>query len=254
MAPTSSGFDVDRVVLSSDRAGEPTPVRPAGAPIRDAGARVSIESSTDDAYDLRVRTDGSPFWLVLGQSHNDGWEATVDGQSLGAPTLVNGFANGWTVRPDAPGTLDIALRWTPQRAVWIGIAASVIAVLVCIVLVVARRRRAPAMTEPALFDPPTPTSPTTFGAITPGLGATLGAAVAAGVVTALVTRWWIGLIVAIATALAPVVTRGRLFLAAGAPIALALGALLDVPELGWVAIGLLIADLVAGWWWRRRNP
>ena len=102
-APTSSGFDVDRVVLSSDRAGEPTPVRPAGAPISDAGARVSIESSTDDAYDLRVRTDGSPFWLVLGQSHNDGWEATVDGQSLGAPTLVNGFANGWTVRPDAAG-------------------------------------------------------------------------------------------------------------------------------------------------------
>jgi hypothetical protein len=42
-------------------------------------------------------------------------------------------------------------------------------------------------------------------------------------------------------------------LAAGAPIALALGALIDKPELGWVAIGLLVGDLVAGWWIHRRR-
>jgi len=36
-------------------------------------------------------------------------------------------------------------------------------------------------------------------------------------------------------------------------VALALGALFDTPELGWVAIGLLIGDLVTGWWINRRR-
>ena len=98
-----TGFAVDRVVLSSDRAGKPAPVTPAGAPISDSGARVRITDSNADSYHLRVRTDGTPFWLVLGESHNEGWEATVDGHSLGSPVLVNGFANGWTVRPGHRG-------------------------------------------------------------------------------------------------------------------------------------------------------
>ena len=84
---------------------------------------------------------------------------------------------------------------------------------------------------------------------------TVAAAIGAGVVTALVSRWWIGLLVAAATFVAPRLTRGRLLLAAGSPIALALGALLDIPELGWVAVGLLLADVLAGALWaRRRSP
>jgi hypothetical protein len=42
-----------------------------------------------------------------------------------------------------------------------------------------------------------------------------------------------------------------LLVAAGAPVVLALGAMFDVPELGWLAIGLLLADLIAGAWWSR---
>ncbi len=95
-----------------------------------------------------VRTDGTPFWLVLGQSHNDGWEATVDGRSLGSPHLVNGFANGWTVHPGTAGTIDIVLRWTPQRSVWIGLIVSGVAVLVCLLLVFVRRRRVATVDGP----------------------------------------------------------------------------------------------------------
>ena len=250
----TTGFDVDRVVLSSDRAGHPVAPTPAGAPIRESGARIRVTSATTDSYHLQVRTDGTPFWLVLGQSHSDGWEATVDGHSLGSPTLVNGFANGWTVRSKTPGTLNIVLRWTPQRAVWIGLVVSGFAVLLCIVLVFVRRKRARPMVGPALFDSPTSTSPTTFMGTAPSASTTLGAAVAAGVVAAFVSRWWIGLIVGAATALSPLLSRGRLLLAVGAPVALALGAVFDRPELGWVAIGLLIGDLVASWWWKPPEP
>jgi hypothetical protein len=250
---TTTGFTVDRVVLSSDRAGQPTPPTPAGAPISTSGARVRVTGSSPDSYDLQVHTDGTPFWLVLGQSHNDGWEATVDGKSLGAPTTVNGFANGWVVPAAKAGTLDIHLRWTPQRAVWFGLAVSAVAVLVCLGLVLVRRRRRGApVRDDELVDTPQFASPASFAGAAPNAVAILGAALTAAVVTAFVSRWWIGLIVGVATALSPVIARGRLVLAAGAPVALALGALLDRPQLSWVALGLLIGDLVAGWWWQRK--
>jgi hypothetical protein len=248
----ATGWNVDRVVLSSDTAGKPTAITPAGAPIRDSGATVRTTSSTPDSYHLRVHTDGSPFWLVLGESHSDGWQATAAGKDLGSPTLVNGFANGWQVRPGHAGTIDIALRWTPQRLVWIGIGASVLAVLVCLALVFWRRRRVEALHGPALTETPKWTSPATFGVGTPRLADIAIAAAVAGVVAALFSRWTIGVLVAAAIFLAPRITRGRLLFAAGAPIALAAGALFDVPELGWVALGLLLADLVTDWWWHRR--
>jgi arabinofuranan 3-O-arabinosyltransferase len=252
-AGLGTGFDVDRVVLSSDRAGKPAPVTPAGAPIRESGARVRVTSSNADSYHLRVRTDGSPFWLVLGQSHNDGWEATVDGHSLGSPQLVNGFANGWTVRPGQAGTLDVVLRWTPQRSVWIGLVVSVVAVLGCLALVFVRRRSVASVRGPELFDEPVATSPLRYDGVAPPLGAMLGAVAITAIATVLMSRWWIGLFVGLAVLVAPRLTRGRLLFAAGAPVALALGALFDVPELGWVALGLLVGDLVTDWWLRRRQ-
>ncbi len=252
-AGVSTGFAVDRLVLSSDRAGKPAPVTPAGAPISDSGARVRVTSSSADSYHLRVRTDGTPFWLVLGQSHNDGWEATADGHSLGSPQLVNGFANGWTVRPGQAGTIDVVLRWTPQRTVWIGLAVSVVAALACLALVFVRRRSVATVRGPELFDPPVEASPFRYESPTSSLGAMLGAAAIAAVATALFSRWWIGLLVGAAVLVAPRLARGRLLFAAGAPVALALGALVDRPQLGWVALGLLVGDLVTDWWLRRRQ-
>jgi hypothetical protein len=72
-----TGYDLDRLVLSSNAAGLATPPVTLGAPLHDAGATVRITGSSPDSYHLKVRTDGSPFWLVLGESHNDGWEATA---------------------------------------------------------------------------------------------------------------------------------------------------------------------------------
>jgi arabinofuranan 3-O-arabinosyltransferase len=228
-------------------------VTPAGAPISESGARVRITSSNADSYHLRVRTDGTPFWLVLGESHNKGWQATADGHSLGSPVLVNGFANGWTVRPGKAGTIDVVLRWTPQRTVWIGLAVSVLAVLACLVLVFVRRRSVATESGPGLLDPPVETSPFRYEYAAGSLGAMAGAAVITAVATALVSRWWIGVLVGAAVLLAPRLARGRLLFAAGAPVALAVGALLDRPELGWVALGLLVGDLATEWWLRRRE-
>jgi len=115
---------------------------------RPAPPVVTVTGQTRVSYDVRVDGATSPFWFVLGQSHNDGWHARLDGHDLGAPTLIDGYANGWRIAPPAGGgTLTLALTWMPQRLIWFGLAVSVVAVTACLVLLVVGRRR-PAEVPP----------------------------------------------------------------------------------------------------------
>jgi arabinofuranan 3-O-arabinosyltransferase len=140
---------------------------------------------------------------VLGQSYSPGFEATTsDGTSLGEPTLVNGFANGWRIDPSELGEdLTVDISWTPQRLVWIGLALSALGVLACaalILLPVLRRRRTPAAAvdelattrpEPAspwLQDGPVLAWPTAAAIVgLAGVGATVFGSPVLGLVTAL---------------------------------------------------------------------
>jgi hypothetical protein len=259
-----TGIDVDRVVLSSDASGAPTAVAPLGAPLDASGAQVRVVDEGEASFDLRVRTDGTPFWLVLGQSQSDGWEAeTGDGRSLGTSQLVDGYANGWQVDPGDAGVMTITLRWTPQGIVWIGMAISALAVLACLGIVVVTRRRTPV----ALEATPALTSPLRYATPTPRVGVAVGAAVVAALGAAAISRWWIGAIAGIAALLttwavagrinAGRINVGRIVLAAGAPLALALSKAAGEPELGWLAVALLATDLLVGWVrqrWRTREP
>jgi arabinofuranan 3-O-arabinosyltransferase len=104
---------------------------------------VSVTKKGLSSCTLHVSDAREPFWLVLGESRNDGWHARIGSTDLGPPQLVDGYANGWLVTP-ASTTLTVHLEWTPQRLVWIGLAISAAAVVVCSIIVV-RGRRAPAM-------------------------------------------------------------------------------------------------------------
>ena len=179
--------------------------------------------SSPDSYGLEVRTDGTPFWLVLGESANAGWDATVSEGSVGARQLVNGFANGWLVTPRGAGTLTMELRWTPQRFVWLGLAVSVVAVLACVALVVVawRRRRSAGAWDAAgsLADDPTLWSPFDYPGVRPSTAALVALAISAAIGTSLFSRPWIGAVVGLATVVAARVARGRIVLSAGAPLA-----------------------------------
>jgi hypothetical protein len=113
-------FSVDQLRL---RSAAPTPGAPSGGGhVLDSGTLG--EHSTDG---VRLRLDG-PSWLVLGQSYDHGWRASCDGRSLGAPQVVDGYANGWR----APASCrNASFSFAPQDGVH---RSYIVSIVVCILL------------------------------------------------------------------------------------------------------------------------
>ena len=141
---SSLPLTIDQLVLRSERPVSEPPTMPALFPDWESDVRLTVDIPTGDAG----------RWLVLGQSHNRGWAATLDGVSLGPPTLVDGFANGWAV-PASGGTVELV--WAPQKLVDRALVLSAIAVLVILVLA-ARPAPLPVgritAAMPTFIDPP----------------------------------------------------------------------------------------------------
>ncbi len=202
------GIDVDRVVLTSAAGGAATPPSVLGAPRADAGATVRVTGSGRTSYDLRVTSStGRPFWLVLGQSFNAGWQANVSGDAhVVTKQLVNGYANGWEIAPGKAGTFTVQLRWVGQTAIWIGLALSALAVLACLALVWFGRRRRPDTTS---SDPePELGSPLAADGDRPSPRVVAVSVLSSGLIAGVASRPWIGLVVAAAVGATPVVAPG----------------------------------------------
>jgi hypothetical protein len=271
-----TGIDLDSLVMQSSAGGSaPAEIAPLD-PAPQSGAAVHVDGQGRTSFDLSVSgaTKGQPFWLVLGQSDNNGWVASVDGHDLGKPQLVDGFANGWLINPGATD-VKISLRWTPQRNVWIALGLSAFGALLCLVLAI-RRPRAVALT----VDEPAPerfrwrTFVGSRGAVAPGIRIALLAGLVAGIAAAAVIGLVAGLVTAVAVAVATTRRRARWWLALGAPGLLALSALYvlarqahtkptaafewpaelsAVHQVGWLAVAFLVALVVVDWAWDRVN-
>jgi hypothetical protein len=89
---------------------------------------VTIDDDSPTSLELTVAASDAPTWLILQQSWNAGWTARADGDDLGEPVLVNGYANGWLL-PAGSTSREIVLDWSPQRTVtaslWISLAAGI---------------------------------------------------------------------------------------------------------------------------------
>jgi hypothetical protein len=144
---SDTGLVIDQIVLRS-AAGGGASAADSGTLVAEATDGVTADRPSvevvDDGHDRStVRVSGAtpdePFWLVLGQSHNPGWTATIDGDALGEPALVDGFANGWLVTPDS-STFEVAMRFAPQQRVNVAIVVSLVSALVCLALLIRRPR------------------------------------------------------------------------------------------------------------------
>jgi MFS family permease len=249
-----------------------------------------VQVLSQDATSMKLRVDdaSAPFWLVLGQSFNKGWEAKVDGKTLDPPTLVDAYANGWRVHPTGSGPMNITVTWTPQRTFDIALIISVLATLACLAILVGAfvvRRRRRARDAAADGDPApigdrlavgAPTAPAFVGRWLPRplarrTVATVATVIGTGLGAALIVRPWVGLLVAAFVLLAIRSPKWRLALRVVPPVLvlgvafyITVGQRLDrfaptfdwptrfsemsVPT--WIAIVLFASDAVIAMVWR----
>jgi hypothetical protein len=170
----TTGWDLDRVVLDSAPGGAVLPpladgsAQPASGTIGTPATSflptptVRVLGSTATSAKLEVQGATRPFWLVLGESLNAGWEATWrGGRSLGAPQLIDGYANGWYVSPQRSSTFVVTLEFAPQGIVTPAVIASGATLALCLFLgfvpigPIRRRlrRRGPRSAEKQVVEP-----------------------------------------------------------------------------------------------------
>jgi hypothetical protein len=211
--------------------------------------------------------------MTLGESHNDGWRATVDGADLGDPVLVDGFASGWTVDPPS-ASFTIDLRFAPQQRVWLALAVSAVAVIVCLGLALAprRRRRPVSADEPATVVAMSWADLAAYPGRAPSWGRVVAVTGGLGIVGLVLVNPVVGLALAGVGLAGMRWPRVRPLVLAAAPGALAaalayvlvwqwgheIPAGFDWPAqfgrahpFGWLAVLLLLADVVIAWARRR---
>jgi arabinofuranan 3-O-arabinosyltransferase len=155
----ATGIDIDQLVLRSAAGGAPTPagsgtlVEEATGDAPASGPTVEVVEDGHDRSTVQVTgaTPDEAFWLVLGQSHNPGWTASIDGDGLGEPELVDGFANGWLVTPTA-ADFQVEMQFAPQQRVNLAIGLSLVTALLCLVLAL-RRPRAVGTAPSSMAEP-----------------------------------------------------------------------------------------------------
>lgn len=279
-----SGIDIDQLSLRSAAGGaastdtstlvaESIPDDEAAAA---AASQPTVTVEDDDPDHLRVQVEGAtpeePFWLTLGQSYNEGWSATIDGQTLAAPELVDGFANGWYVVPTSE-SFEVSLRFMPQRGVNVAMILSILTGLLCLVLVF-RRPKLAVVAPSAMPEPYSPILAFRYHGALPSRTAAWVAGLAVGVLSWIVAGALIGLVVGVAAGIGARHEKFRRWLLLASPAALGMAMLYVLyiqarwgPEpsfdwpwemrrvhpLGWLAVLLLVADVFVGRIWQSRS-
>jgi arabinofuranan 3-O-arabinosyltransferase len=266
-----SGFDIDRLVLTSGPEGEAVePPNPGATPKVADGATVEVIEQGPSSVKVVVDSE-DPVWLVLGQSQSPGWRAS-DG--LGGSTLVDGYANGWLV-PGGSEPNEITLTFMPQRAVNAALLLSLLGALVCVGLLLFGKRDV-ALVDGADAEPePEWLPPWIAVGSRPSTVVVVLVAVAGGVVAGLLVHPLTGVGVGVALAVGLVLSRGPGLLAGAALVSLGLSAAFTLakqwrnhypPDFGWpgffrpahhlawIALLLLVASVVAAAVRRRSSP
>jgi arabinofuranan 3-O-arabinosyltransferase len=281
-------IDIDGLVLRSaaggaasdatgtlvDEAAE-TPVA-ADQPDATADTVPTIEVHDEGPDSVRVEvtgaTEGEPFWLVLGQSFNEGWEAVADGETLEPPQLVNGYANGWRVV--APGeSFTVNLSFTPQKRVNIALLGSLVAAVVALALVW-RKPRLVAHYPTAMPEPYSPVLAYRYEGALPTRGKAVATGIGMFLVAWVLAGWVVALPVGIAAGVGCRHETFRRWLLLASPVCLAVAGVYvlylqlrhapmpsyDWPiemrrahPLGWAAVLVLVADVVVDRVWQARR-
>jgi len=247
-----TGLNLDQLVLHSAPGGGPGATVAVGAqltagtpgvapPSPGPAPALRVLSSSTTKMQLRITGATRPFWLVLGQSVNTGWRATVagTGHTLGTSLLIDGYANGWLVHPTGARTMDVTLQWTPQFNEDVVLLVSGLVALLCVVLAVRPRRRRGAGDDDDSAPPaaagvaPAPAAGMFDGLDLPVLVSPFAAAPA-------LPLWQAGIIGAVCGLVAALLVPQSVFALVFVGITLGAGAALAVPRLrGLLGLGMV---------------
>lgn len=145
-----TGLQVDDLALRS-AAGGAADDDATGALLRvEPGPETIVVDAARWHSTIRVGARDTDTWLVIGQSHNLGWRATIDGEDLGTPQPVDGYSSAFLI-PAGSEPVTIEVVWAPQRVVNVALGLSAVAGAAIVALVVGlvlRRRRRPSDPAP----------------------------------------------------------------------------------------------------------
>ncbi|MSV57250.1 MAG: DUF3367 domain-containing protein [Actinobacteria bacterium] len=117
----NASVTIDRIVLRSALAKIPEPSQVSAI----------TQSRTDRTTSITSCTSGC--WLELNDGWNIGWEGSLSGQTLNAPIASAGGRLLWKL-PATQDNTPFETNWTPQVRMWIGIAMTVIGLLICLII------------------------------------------------------------------------------------------------------------------------
>ena len=137
-----TGIDINSIGLDSKPGGSPNPILVPGQlqnPQSDHPvANIKVTGSTAVSFNAKLTTYGKPFWLVLGQSQDQGWSLNLNGKPVSkGSTLIDGYANGWLIAPSkGVHTYNISFRFDPQSWLNYSYILFILTLLVTLFLVI----------------------------------------------------------------------------------------------------------------------
>ena len=134
---SAPGWLVDLLHLASPGREVPSVGQAPDGPDPPPAPRVRVTSSGAARTELAAEPAAAPWYLVAGQGYDRRWRATMDGQPLGPPGLLDGWSIGWRVSDPRPHRF--AVEFAPQRPANASLAATLAALAVVAALLVRGR-------------------------------------------------------------------------------------------------------------------
>ncbi len=104
------GYNIDSVVLASSATGQAVPVNFFGQltpPVPQTTPSIRIIKTTPTSYSLTVGKASSPFWLVLGQSYNKGWQASITATGPSSTSITATGPSSTSITATGPSSTSI---------------------------------------------------------------------------------------------------------------------------------------------------
>jgi len=117
----NASVTIDRIVLRSDLAKNPEP------------SQVSAIAQSRTNRTTSITSCNSGCWLELNDGWNIGWEGSLSGQTLNAPIASAGGRLMWRL-PATQDNTTFETTWTPQLRMWLGIATTLMGLLMCLII------------------------------------------------------------------------------------------------------------------------